>query len=160
MPTPSSQSVRCPVAHAQVVNRTLRRAGQRSGQTGRAKPAIDRPMRHWLNTFHQLHTEGATYTPVALRLDTDAVHRDGDVANGCTIGSAAQLAINRFVHEVALRRDSRGETWVLIMWEVDVPGIQFCDCADRDEAMALFAEPTRAIGRWHGVRLRPESRPW
>ena len=46
------------------------------------------------------------------------------------------------------------------MWEVDVPGIQFCDCADRDEAMALFAEPAKAAERWHGVRLRPESRPW
>lgn len=110
MSTPSSQSALCPIAHAQVVDRTLRRAGRRSGQTRRAKPAIDRPMRHWLNTFHQLHTEGATYTPVALRLDADAVHHNGDAAIGCTIDSAPQLAIDRFAYEVALRRDSRGET--------------------------------------------------
>ncbi|MBL9045220.1 MAG: hypothetical protein JNM83_26670 [Myxococcales bacterium] len=63
-------------------------------------------------------------------------------------------------YEVALHRDAQGERWVVILWEIDVPGIQFCDCADREEAMALFMEPAKAAGRWHGVRLRRGNRPW
>lgn len=75
-------------------------------------------------------------------------------------GFAAQLAAGRLVYEVALCRDARGERWMLVAWEVDVPGIQFCHCADRKEAMALFAELAKAAGRWRGLRLRAESRPW
>lgn len=118
----------------------------------------DPASRHWLVSFHQIHTEDDTYTPVALRLAADGAEA-GAVTEGA-LPSTAQLAVGRLVYEVALRHDARGERWVLIAWEVDVPGIQFCDCADRDEAMALFAKPAKAAGRWHGVRLRSESRPW
>lgn len=144
---PFRMTVRLPSRRQQVSN-----AG--SGRKTPADPAI----RHWLASFHQIHTEDDTYTPVALRLAADG-HETGDRADSAQ-GSAAQLAVGRRVYEVALRRDALGERWVLIAWEVDVPGIQFCDCAGRDEAMALFSEPTKAAGRWHGVRLSAESRPW
>ena len=31
---------------------------------------------------------------------------------------------------------------------------------ERADPMALFAEPAKAAGRWRGLRLRAESRPW
>lgn len=132
-------------------HRRLRRTAQAQLPPDKPRrPYIDPAIRHWLACFHQIHTEDDTYTPVALRL----------AADGSAQRSAEQTDGGRLVYEVALRRDARGERWVLIAWEVDVPGIQFCDCADRDEAMALFAEPAKAVGRWHGVRLRADSRPW
>jgi hypothetical protein len=69
-------------------------------------------------------------------------------------------ATERYVYEVAMRKNGRGHAWVLILWEVDVPGIHLCYCHDQDEAMALFLEPQKASGRWRGVRLRSDSRPW
>jgi len=109
-----------------------RRVGVRGSRP--AVPAIDLAMQYWHRAFHQFHTESATYTTVALRLVP------GEAAGRCA-------------YEVARCRMANGITWLLICWEVDVPGIQFCDCADQDEAMALLAEPGRAAGRWYGVRL-------
>lgn len=125
---------------------------QRRKAGPRRSPPTDPAVRHWLGAFHQFHTENDTYTPVAMRLSP--------VDGGSAKGSAAALAMDRHVYEVALRHDAKGERWTLILWEIDAPGIQFCDCAGRDEALALFAEPSKAAGRWSGVRLRPESRPW
>lgn len=122
------------------------------------KPPVDQAIRHWLGAFHQFHSEDGAYSPIALRLEpTDAEVRS---QNSSANRSAPQLATDRHVYEVALRQDARGETWVLIDWQVDVPGIMFCDCADRDEVMALFADPAQATGRWYGARLRPDHRPW
>lgn len=114
----------------------------------------DPAIRHWLGSFHLHHTESADYTPVALRMDPPAA--PGSNADG----SASQPAPTRFVYEVALRLYARREAWVLICWEVDVPGIRFCDCADRAEALTSFADPQLAGSRGQTVRLRPESRPW
>lgn len=115
-------------------------------------------MRHWLGAFHMLHTEDGSFVPVALRMTPgDGANSDAD---GNEPRSAPRHTTDRYVYEVAVRRAARGDAWVLIAWEIDVPGIQFCDCVDRDEAMALFAEPMKAAGRWHGVRLRPDCRPW
>ena len=121
-------------------------------------PQTDRALRHWFGVFHQFHTEDDSYTTHALRLLPVGSGRNegGKVAQG----EAEPGAAGRCVYEVALHRDAQGERWVFIMWEVDVPGIQFCDCADREEAMALFAEPARAAGRWHGVRVQRAKRPW
>lgn len=99
-----------------------------------AVPAIDLAMQHWHHAFHQFHTESATYTTFALRLVP------GEVDGRC-------------VYQVARCRMANGITWLLICWEVDVPGIQFCDSADQDEAMVLLAEPSKAASRWYGVRL-------
>jgi hypothetical protein len=115
-------------------------------------------MRHWLNTFSFFHSDTPTCTPVALRMDGGLPGASPSVGSQGTEVKAAPGG--RYVFEVALYGDAQGERWTLICWEVDVPGIQFCDCVDRDEALALFAEPGKAAGRWHGVRLRPDSRPW
>lgn len=124
------------------------------------RPARDPALKHWLGAFYQFHMEDDTYIPVALRLAPEDIGNDKGVASGDALGPVDQVAADRGVYEVALRSDAQGERWVLIFWEIDVPGIQLCDCVDRDEAMALFEVPSKAAGRWHGVRLRPESRPW
>lgn len=124
----------------------------RPGRRGkRETTSVDAALRHWLDTFHFFHTDSPTYTLVAVRIQDERTpdERTGHVAPR-----------ERYVYEVARRLDHRGEAWVLIQWEVDVPGILFYQCADRAEAMALLAEPSKAAGRWYGVRLRPESRPW
>ncbi|MBL8635828.1 MAG: hypothetical protein JNM40_21560 [Myxococcales bacterium] len=115
-------------------------------------------MRHWLNTFYFFHSDTPTCTPVALRIDGGL-----PVASSLVVSQGTEVKAapgGRYVFEVALYGDAQGERWSLICWEVDVPGIQFCDCADREEAMALFAEPARAAGRWHGVRVQRAKRPW
>lgn len=156
MPVPSLKTARSTTArHRLPVRPPFSRRARRGA--GSAPVISDPALRHWLGAFHQLHTESDTYTPVALRL----MPTSGPVvASSSADGSEAPPATARYVYEVAHVRDATGERWVLVLWEVDVPGIQFCDCADRDEAMALFAEPAKAAERWHGVRLRPESRPW
>jgi hypothetical protein len=122
----------------------------------RRRPRADPAIRHWLDAFHLLHTDGAPLIPVALRLEPTP-----DAAKNCDANrSPRQIATDRRVYEVARRQVAQGEAWVLVMWKVDVPGVMFCDCADRAEALALFAEPAKAAGRWQGARLRPEARPW
>ena len=157
MPLSCSEPVPTTVARSRLTIRPSPR--QRSGNagSGRKRPT-DPAIRHWLGAFHQFHSDDDSYAPVALRLaPAEAEILD---PNSSANGSAPQFATARHVYEVALRRDARGEKWVLIDWQVDVPGIVFCDCAGRDEAMALFADPAQANGRWYGVRLRPEHRPW
>lgn len=156
MSTSCSPSVPSTVAPYTLTERSPsnRRRKRRSG--GDRAALTDPALRHWLDSFHGFHAESETYRVAALRLDADSPEESrGTASRHALPGSAA-----RYVYEVALRRDARGEQWVLLCWEVDVPGIQFCECADRSEAMALFAEPARAAGRWHGVRLRPEARSW
>ncbi|HAN92753.1 MAG TPA: hypothetical protein DCQ33_11850 [Nitrospira sp.] len=115
-------------------------------------------MRHWLDTFSFFHSDTPTCTPVALRMDGGLPSADSLAGSQ---GAEAQAApYGRQIFEAALYKQAQGERWTLICWEVDVPGILYCDCADREEAMALFAEPNKAAGRWYGVRLRPERRPW
>jgi hypothetical protein len=131
-----------------------KRLGSPSGRLPKTDPAL----RHWLGVFHQFHTEDDTYITHALRLLPVGLGLDKG-GRGSPAGTEPG-AVGRCVYEVALHRDARGERWVLILWEVDVPGIQFCDCEDREEAMALFAEPSRTAGRWHGVRVQRAKRPW
>ena len=122
----------------------------------RRRPRADPAIRHWLDAFHLLHTDGTPLIPVALRMEPAS-----DAAENCDANcSARQSATGRRVYEVARRQGARGEVWALVMWEVDVPGVMFCDCMDQAEALALFAEPAKAAGRWQGARLRPEARPW
>ncbi len=159
MPVPCVKSVRSTTINSLrlVPSATLsprKRLGSPSGRLPKTDPAL----RHWFGVFHQFHTEDDAYTTHALRLLP--VGPGLDEGGNDTQAGTEPRAAGRCVYEVALHRDSRGERWVLIMWEVDVPGIQFCDCADREEAMALFAEPVRAAGRWHGVRVQRAKRPW
>ncbi len=155
-----SQSPACPVAPYEFTThaRSIHQSRRRLDSGGRAHLRLDAALHHWLDTFHFFHTDSPAYAPVALRMEIGLSVTDS--ATGIRNKKVQIAATARYVYEVALCRDARGERWVLIAWEVDVPGIQFCNCADRDEAMALFAEPAKAGGRWHGVRLRLECRPW
>lgn len=113
-----------------------RRSGM--GAKRQAVLATDEAMQRWHRAFHQLHTESNAYTVVGLRMEPAT-------PDGRCVFESAQC--NR-----------AGGGWLLIAWEVDVPGIQFCDCADQQEALALFAEPSKASGRWSGVRLAQPHR--
>lgn len=95
--------------------------------------ATDEAMQRWHRAFHQFHMESSAYTVVGLRMKP--------AAHG-----------GRCVFEIA-RCNRAGGSWLLIAWEVDVPDIQFCDCADQQQALALFAEPSKVSGRWYGVHL-------
>ena len=157
MPLSCSKPVPITVAQSRMTIRSSPRPRSGNAGSGRKLPT-DPAIRHWLGAFHQFHSDDESYSPVALRLaPAEAAILD---SNSSANGSALPFATDHHVYEVALRRDARGEKWILIEWQVDVPGIMFCDCADRDEAMALFAHPARATGRWYGARLRPEHRPW
>lgn len=157
MPLSCSEPVPITVAQSRLTIRSSPRPRRGNAGSGRKFPT-DPAIRHWLGSFHQFHSHDDSYVPVALRL-TPAAAEILD-SNSSANGSALPFATDHHVYEVALRRDARGEKWILIEWQVDVPGIMFCDCAGRDEAMALFADPAQANGRWYGVRLRPEHRPW
>jgi hypothetical protein len=115
-------------------------------------------MRHWLDTFTFFHSDTPACTPVALRMDGGL--SAADFSAGSQGAEAEAQSGGRYIFEVALSRDAQGESWTLICWEVDVPGILYCDCANREEAMALFAEPSKVAGRWYGVRLHRERQPW
>ena len=158
MPVPCLKSARSMDGSFRSASRRKPAPRPRQGSPSGWLPQTDPALRHWFGVFHQFHTEDDAYTTHALRLLPVGSGRNegGRVAQG----EAEPGAAGRCVHEVALHRDAQGERWVFIMWEVDVPGIQFCDCADREEAMALFAEPARAAGRWHGVRVQRAKRPW
>lgn len=141
-------------------SRTRRLATRTRTTSQGSRPKLDLPVRDWHRAFHQLHTEADTYTPVALRLlPTDIGSRNG-LTSDSRNESPGPSGTGRCVYEVAMRSDAQAMRWVLICWEVDVPGIQFCDCANREEAIALFAKPSKAAGRWHGVRLGPAHRGW
>lgn len=124
----------------------------------RRHPPSDGAMRYWLNTFSFFHSDTPTCTPAALRMDAGLPSADSLAGSQGAQSPAAPGG--RYVFEVALYRNAHGERWTLVCWEVDVPGILYCDCADWDEALALFAEPSKAAGRRYGVRLRRERRPW
>ena len=63
-----------------------------------------------------------------------------------------------YVWEVAHCREPDGMRWAFIVWDVSGGGVRFRDCADRDEAMALYALPTErgiaAVQGCPGVYLR------
>jgi hypothetical protein len=156
MPVPCLKSARSMDGSFRSASR--RKPAPRQGSPSGRLPRMDPALRHWFGVFHQFHTEDDAYTTVALRLLPVGLGSDERGEAGCVEPGPGEAG--RCVYEVALHRDAQGERWVVILWEIDVPGIQFCHCADHEEAMALFMEPTKAAGRWHGVRLRRGNCPW
>jgi hypothetical protein len=67
---------------------------------------------------------------------------------------------SRYVYEVASKRGEEGLEWMLIAWELDVPGIRMRSCATEKEAMELFERRYIYGPGVATVRLRPENRPW
>ncbi len=153
-----SPSAALPIVSDQLTRRTRSQYRRRLRAGSGPHLPFDTAMRHWLDTFHFFHADSPTYAPVTLRMESAPSVTDSATENRNKKSQMAVVA--RYVYEVAVCRDSRGERWTLICWEIDVPGIQFCGCADRNAAMALFAEPAAVGGRWHGVRMRAERRPW
>ena len=158
MPVPCLKSARSMDGSFRSASRRKPAPRPRPGSPSGRLPRTDPALRHWYGVFHQLHTEVDAYTTVALRLLPVGLGSDARGEAGC-VGPGPGEA-SRCVYEVALHRDAQGERWVVILWEIDEPGIQFCDCADHEEAMALFVDPTKAAERWYGVRLRRGNRPW
>lgn len=117
-------------------------------------PALstDRSMCYWRDVFRRYHSGRGAPLPHALKfVDAPAEGIKGD---------AGQIASGRYACEVALCRETTTERWLLIVWEIDVPGMRFCECASQQEAMALYDRPDAVTVPTCGVRLRPDARPW
>jgi hypothetical protein len=109
------------------------------------KPA-DPAMAHFIDFFARYHDTHAL-RPVALSLLPEPV-------------PVTETQSSRYVYEVAQRFEDDGEKWMLIAWEIDVPGIRMRDCADQKEAMELFDRRYIYGPGVATVRLRPDFRPW
>lgn len=140
-------------ARPTVAKRRLRRSRKRTTSSRLSQPPEGDPaLTYWFGTFHRFHTDGATYVPHALRMVTLPASEHG--------GDLLPLAAGRYVVEVAEFQGAQGVRWMLIVWEIDVPGMRSCDCSSEDEAMALFAQPHAEAIPTRGVRVRPDYRPW
>jgi hypothetical protein len=103
-------------------------------------------MFHWLDFFHRYH-ENLGLRPVALSLLPEPV-------------PVTETQTSRYVYEVGVKSGDQGDEWVMIAWEIDVPGLRTRECASREEAMERF-EQRNTYGKGVAtVRLRPDCRPW
>src|SRR5688572_21531083 len=89
-----------------------------------AEPPSDPAMAHWIDFFARYHDTHAL-RPFALSLLPEPV-------------PVTETQSSRYVYEVAQKREDDGEKWLLIAWEIDVPGIRMRDCASQQEAMERF----------------------
>lgn len=141
--------------HARQTEAPRRRmSSRRPRSSGAAKrpPAVDPALAYWLGTFHRYHTDGVTSIPLALRMVS---------ASGSAGGPGSpSLPNGRHAIEVAECRGVEGEHWMLIVWDIDVPGMRFVDCASAQEAMTLYERSDVLTMPTTGVRLRASARPW
>lgn len=97
----------------------------------------DHAMLRWLNVAVRYHS--VRHADVIVAFKTVA---GPDVVDGLPA---------LYVWEVAHCREPEGMRWAFIVWDVSGSGVRFRDCADRDEAMALYALPTeQGIAAVHG----------
>lgn len=132
------------------VHRVVKARGKRPLRSESPQPTTTDPaVAYWLDTFHHYHTDGSLYLPCMLKLV--------EVRGGESSGDAQP---GRYACEVALSSDARGQRWMFIVWDIDVPSMRFCQCASQQEAMALYDRPDAVTVPTCGVRLRPDARPW
>ncbi len=119
---------------------------RRAAPTANSTPPADPAFFHWLDFFQRYHQTNHIKM-VALALDPEPV-------------PVTENQSSRYVFEVGVKREGGNDKWMLIAWELDVPGIRLRDCKSQEEAMSLF-ERRYIYGPGVGtVRLRPDCRPW
>ena len=119
------------------------------GQTSEQPPTAvhgDPAISHWLDFFHRYHGT-QDIRPVALSMQPELV-------------AISETQASRYVFEVGVRPGDDGDEWMLIAWEIDVPGIRIRNCDSREEAMEWFERREIYGPKVATVRLRPDVRPW
>lgn len=110
----------------------------------------ERAMLFWLDMAARYHTDPVRDVLVALKTVEGPAHDDRRLAT-------------LYVWEVAWHRERDGRKWRFIVWDVSGYGVRFLDCADRQEAMALYNLPVEqgiaAVQNALGVYLRAHCRP-
>ncbi len=111
-----------------------------------AMAAIDPALNHWLDFFHRYHQSQAL-RPVTRSMEPELV-------------LVSETLASRYVFEVAVRHTGANEEWLLLAWEIDVPGIRIRTCESREDAMDWYARREIHGPKVATVRLGPQARPW
>ena len=106
----------------------------------------ERALLFWLDAAARFHTDPVRDVMVALKTVEHPATQPGEAAH-------------LYVWEVAWYREQDEIKWHVIVWDVSGYGVRFHPCANREEAMSLFAQPVAealaSIRNSPGVYLRP-----
>ena len=108
--------------------------------------AADPAILHWLDFFHRYH-HSQGLRPVTLSMDPALVAITAEQSS-------------RYIYEVAVRATATAEEWMLLAWEIDVPGIRIRSCDSREEAMEWYERREIYGPKVATVRLSADARPW
>ena len=111
-----------------------------------ASAAADPAIAHFLDFFHRYHHSQAL-RPVTLSMEPELV-------------AISETQSSRYLFEVAVRTTTAAEEWLLIAWEIDVPGIRIRTCDSREDALDWFGRREIFGPKVATVRLSAEARPW
>ena len=96
--------------------------------------------------FARFHERGSGYVPYELQtVDCPIVGADGVPA----LDEAGNPLLMRCVREVARSQSGEEESWLMITWEVGIPGVTMTPCGTLAEAKGLLRAPPTPIV-WSG----------
>jgi len=96
--------------------------------------------------FARFHERGSGYIPYELQtVDCPIVGADGVPA----LDEAGTPLLMRCVREVARSQSGEEESWLMITWEVGIPGVTMTPCGTLAEAKELLRTPPPPIV-WSG----------
>ena len=96
--------------------------------------------------FARFHERGSGYVPYELQtVDCPIVGADGVPA----LDEAGNPLLMRCVREVARSQSDEEESWLMITWEVGIPGVTMTPCGTLAEAKELLRTPPTPIV-WSG----------
>ena len=96
--------------------------------------------------FARFHERGSGYTPYELQtVDCPIVGANGVPA----LDEAGKPLLMRCVREVARSQSGEEESWLMITWEVGIPGVTMTPCGSLAEAKELLRAPPTPIV-WSG----------
>ena len=92
--------------------------------------------------FARFHERGSGYVPYELQtVDCPIVGADG----GPALDEAGKPLLMRCVREVARSQSGEEESWLMITWEVGIPGVTMTPCGSLAEAKELLRAPPTPI---------------
>ena len=113
---------------------------------GTSALAADPALGHWLDFFHRYH-HSQGLRPVTLSMTPELV-------------AISDTKNSRYIYEVAVRGTGAAEEWMLLGWEIDVPGIRIRSCDNQEEAMEWYGRREIYGPKVATVRLSADARPW
>lgn len=115
---------------------------------GYPSPSIDgtrtthNDMLFWVGWFARFHSERPAYVPYEIKtIDCPVVRADGSPL----LRDDGAQHFMRCVREVASREVNGTVEWLMIAWNLAVPGMIFRKYATRDNAFAAFNEPPNFV---------------